>query len=161
MALVIGIDPGKSGAIACVERDQMGNIKLLGVHDTPVIKPKKGKAQYDERLMAQIIKNTPGAAKILIEKVNAMPGQGVVSMFSFGMGFGLWLGIVTTFGVPYELVIPQRWKKEMLADIAGDDQKARAVTAAKRLFPDADLSRKKDHGRADAMLIAYYGARNL
>lgn len=153
---VIGIDPGKSGAIAMVEAG-----KVLFVEDTPVITPKKGKAQYDERAMFQLLESAvlDGAKKIILEKVSAMPGQGVTSMFSFGQGFGLWLGMMAALSIPYELVTPQRWGKDMLADIPGDDRKARSVMAAKRMFPELQFARKKDHGRAEAILLAAWGIK--
>lgn len=154
---VIGIDPGKSGAIAMVEAGH-----ILFVEDTPVITAKKGKAQYDERAMFRLLESAvnSGAKKIVLEKVSAMPGQGVTSMFSFGQGFGLWLGMMAALPISYELVTPQRWKGAMLADIPGDDQKARSVIAAKRMFPGLEFARKKDHGRAEAILLAAWGLKN-
>lgn len=94
---VIGIDPGKSGAIAMVEAG-----KVLFVEDTPVITPKKGKTQYDERAMFRLLESAvrAGAKKIVLEKISAMPGQGVTSMFSFGQGFGLWLGMMAALPTP-------------------------------------------------------------
>ena len=152
----IGIDPGKSGAIAMVEDG-----KVLFVVDTPVIKPKKGKAQYDERAMFQLLQGAilDGAKKIILEKVSARPGEGVSASFSFGQGFGLWLGMMAALPIPYELVTPQRWGSIMLADIPGDDRKARSVMAAKRMFPALEFTRKKDHGRAEAILIAAWGLK--
>jgi crossover junction endodeoxyribonuclease RuvC len=162
---VIGIDPGKTGAVAVIEDNT-----IVELYDCPIItSSKKGvKPQYDERGMARIIQVEIARIgcpvdKIVIEKVGAMPGQGVTSMFTFGMGFGLWLGILATLPVPYELVTPQRWKKEMLMDIPGGnslkERKARSVVAAKRLFPGLDLPRVKDHGKAEAVLIAAWGMR--
>ena len=157
--IAIGIDPGKSGSVAAVEDG-----KILGVMDCPTIRPKNGKSQYDERAMYQMLfchgLYLGSADKIILEKVHAMPGQGVVSMFEFGKGLGIWLGILATQKIPYELITPQRWKKEMLRDIPGTDQKARSVIAAKRLYPDLELPRKKDHNKADAVLIATWGLRH-
>lgn len=157
--MVIGIDPGKGGALALVKAAQ-----VLHVEDTPLIKGTKGKAQYDERGMWSTLKaltERHQVDRIVLEKVSAMPGQGVTSMFTFGQGFGLWLGMLAALPVPYELVTPRRWKKTMLADIPGTDQKARSILAAKRLFPGLELPRKKDHGKAEAVLLAAYGLRNL
>ena len=169
---VIGIDPGKSGAIALVH-----DRAAIWVKSCPIIKPKKGKSQYDERAMAKIISDetdgefimnplttrrgipAPRIDLVVIESVHAMPGQGVSSMFNFGMGFGIWLGILASKSIPYELVTPQRWKKDMLADIPGDDKKARSVIAAKRMFPDLEFPLKKDHDKAEAVLLAAWGTR--
>ena len=85
-----------------------------------------------------------------------MPGQGVASMFNFGMGYGIIQGVVSALGIPYELVTPQSWKKR--AGLIGKD-KDNARTMAQQLYPDAPLGRKKDIGRADALLIARFGNR--
>src|SRR5690606_2041087 len=90
-----------------------------------------------------------------VEKVGAMPGQGVSSMFNFGMGVGVLQGVLAACGIPYFLVTPQSWKKR--ASLSGKD-KDMARTMAQQLYPSASLGRKKDIGRADAMLIARYGA---
>lgn len=158
---VIGIDPGKSGAIAMVERNPTkGEDRVIWAVDCPVIKS-KGKTLYDERSMANLLKIGRGSVqpfeKVYLEKVHAMPGQGVTSMFEFGKGLGIWLGILSCMHKPYQLVTPQRWKRDMLKDVEGTDQKARAVIAAKRMFHDLELPYKKDHGKADAIMIAAWG----
>ena len=81
-------------------------------------------------------------------------------MFNFGKGFGLWLGILAGLGIPHTLVTPQAWKKEMMQGM-GDKDAARI--RAQELFPHCvdSLSRKKDIGRADALLIAEYGRRQM
>ncbi|MFQ6105415.1 MAG: hypothetical protein ACE5OP_14165 [Candidatus Glassbacteria bacterium] len=93
------------------------------MYDCPTISI-NGKRYFDERGMATLIRVAilSGAQVIFMEQVHAMPKQGVVSMFSFGQGFGIWLGILACHRVPYELVAPQRWKREMLADIPGSDK---------------------------------------
>jgi crossover junction endodeoxyribonuclease RuvC len=92
-----------------------------------------------------------------LEEVHAMPGQGVTSMFSMGKGSGLWEGIITALGMPLVRIPPQRWKKEMLADGRGKDKQA-SIVRALELFPEAasHMARKKDEGRAEAILIAEY-----
>ena len=83
-----------------------------------------------------------------------MPGQGVSSMFGFGVSYGILQGVIASLGIPSVLVTPQRWKKA--AGLMGKP-KDYARTLAQRLYPAAELSRKKDIGRADAILIARYG----
>jgi len=153
--VIIGIDPGQTGAVAIIHDD--GDITL---HDTPTELVKKGKGSKTEYLPAEMagILNSCRYGHCFIEKVGAMPGQGVTSMFNFGKGFGLWLGILAAYQIPYTLVTPQAWKKVLMAG-AGDKDAARG--RAQQLYPQvsSQLSRKKDIGRADALLIAEYGRR--
>lgn len=150
----IGIDPGKTGAVVILQEDN----SHIGVYDTPVIVTKT-KIEYNIAEMANILREYAlNSTTIYIEKVNAMPGQGVVSMFSFGKGFGIWLGIISAFQLPLTLVTPQMWKKEMMQGMAmKDDARLRACF----LFPSyAHLFSEKKHiGRADAILIAEYARR--
>lgn len=94
-----------------------------------------------------------------IEKVGAMPDQGVTSSFSFGMGYGLWLGILATLHVPVDLVHPRRWKKILMPDMG--KEKDASIIRVKELFPEFahHFTLKKHHGRADALLIAEYRRR--
>lgn len=100
--------------------------------------------------------------RAVVEKVGAMPGQGVVSMFKFGENFGMIQGILQAFGIPYELVTPQKWKKEF--GVTAD--KNTSIEVCKRLFPDVNLKRtercKKEHdGMAEALLMAEYARRHM
>jgi len=153
---IIGIDPGVTGAVAIISRSG------VGLYDTPTALVKVGKTARTEYMPAEMAALLRGErnAHVFIEKVGAMPGQGVTSMFGFGKGFGLWLGILSALEIPYTLVTPQAWKKLMMSGMADKDA---ARTRAQQLFPGAAaaLSRKKDIGRADALLIAEYGRRTL
>lgn len=150
---IIGIDPGLKGAVAIIT--YQNNIVLYNV---PLLD-----GQYHIPEMADIIESwsvTNPSTHAFIEKVGAMPKQGVVSMFNFGKGFGIWLGILGTLKIPYTLVTPQAWKKAMMEGMRNkDDSRLRAC----QLFPKESLqfARKKDVGRADALLIAEYGRRIL
>jgi crossover junction endodeoxyribonuclease RuvC len=152
--VIIGIDPGQTGAVAIIGDDR------CYVLDTPTETVKKGKGTKTEYLPAEMAQMLSGFKNVhcYIEKVGAMPGQGVTSMFNFGKGFGLWLGILAAHGIPYTLVTPQAWKKEIMQGISDKDA---ARGRAQQLFPQvsSQLSRKKDIGRADALLIAEYGRR--
>jgi crossover junction endodeoxyribonuclease RuvC len=156
---IIGIDPGQTGAVAAIFPD--GKVMLI---DTPTEIQKKGKGSKTEYLpsnMAGVLRpllNDPFGVHCYIEKVGAMPGQGVTSMFGFGKGFGLWLGILAALNIPYTLVTPQAWKKLMMM---GQSDKDAARGRAQQLFPHVAglMTRKKDIGRADALLIAEYGRR--
>ena len=88
-----------------------------------------------------------------------MPKQGVSSTFTFGQNFGQWEGIIAAMSLPCLQPTPQDWQKGLVRKSDSEDPKARALIAARRLFPDVDLSRKKDHGRADALLLAWWARR--
>lgn len=158
--IVLGIDPGLTGCVAAIEGDK------ISFYDTPTIKVKKGsggvKTEYLPAQMAQIIQTFQHRSLIhcFIEKVHSMPGQGSVSMFGFGFGFGLWIGILAALHIPYTLVTPQAWKKELMLGMADKDA---ARIRAQELFPQVvgELSRKMDIGRADALLIAAFGKKRL
>lgn len=102
------------------------------------------------------------AAVCVLEHVGAMPGQGTVSMFHFGENFGWIQGVLSALGIPFELVRPQRWKREF--GCTGD--KNTSVQVASRLFPGVDLRRtpkcKSPHdGVCEALLMAEYARRRL
>ncbi len=163
MIVFVGIDPGLSGAVAMVGH---GSVTGSGYRtwDAPTAKDGKHTVLLPVE-MKRILCLAAGAGHecvVFIEKVHAMPKQGVSSSFNFGTGFGLWIGICAGLGLRYELVTPQRWQKEMLAGMQGG--KDASCIRAQELFPEADLKRgprsKKLHdGRADALLICEYGRR--
>lgn len=143
--IYIGIDPGKSGALAIIDGNRMA---LLPFSET----------EYINTLKAVPAK----LAVACIEHVTAMPKQGVTSMFNFGQNFGYIRGLLEAFEIPYELVRPQKWKKEF--SITGD--KNSSIEVCKRLFPGVSLHRtercrKDDDGMAEALLMAEYARRRL
>jgi len=152
--IYIGIDPGLNGAIAVIDPD--GKLHL---EDTPVLlpDPKKGKREYDEAGMRRCLASwfVIDEAKAVIEKQQAFPGQGVSSTFRTGMGYGIWRGLLAGLQIPYEIVGPRTWKKEMLKDM-DQSSKASSLLKAKQLFPTADITLKKHDGRAEALLMAEY-----
>ena len=150
----IGIDPGLTGAIAWLDQ----NDKFIDVWDMPVMQKgtKGNKKQVNPVELANIIREITRECDCIayVELVSAMPGQGVTSMFNFGDGFGCIRGVLAALQVPVEFVTPQSWKSR--AGLKGKDKDA-ARTKAINLYPMASLSRKKDIGRADAIMIARYG----
>ena len=92
---------------------------------------------------------------MIIEEAQAMPGQGTRSMFTIGLGFGVWLGILATLGLAHTRIRPGVWKRAL--GLSGDKEQARL--RAMQLFPGADLRLRKHHGRAEAILLGYYGWR--
>jgi crossover junction endodeoxyribonuclease RuvC len=152
--VILGIDPGLRGALALLDLDK----GTLEVEDVPTIEAGTGsKRVLDEYKLAWWVDNkAKSISEALIERVSAMPGQGVVSMFSFGTTYGLLRGIVAANFIPTRLVTPNAWKSSLSVPAAKDGARARAS----QLFPRyAPLwARAKDDGRAEAAMIAYYGA---
>ncbi|SRR5712692_10471376 len=152
---IVGLDPGLSGAIAVLALD--GTLEGLGDTPTLTVQVQRGQKQvHDCPGMVALLQPYAGQpAHVLIEEAQPMPGQGVTSTFQIGKGYGLWLGILAALQLPYTTIRPAIWKK---AFSLGKDKEASRLRAM-QLFPRADLRRKKDHGRAEALLLAYYGWR--
>ena len=163
MLPVIGIDPGITGAIA-VRGDDPDEVDVF---DMPTLT--EGKHQRINAVeLANLIRSLRlehNIAEARIEKVNAMPpakgkaggkprNPGTQSSFNFGRGVGVIDGIMGAFQLPTIHVTPQQWKKP--AGLIGK-VKDEARTRALELYPHLELHRKKDVGRADAILIAHYG----
>lgn len=163
--IFVGIDPGLDGAVAAI--DAAGNI--VTCQDTPtatIRSNNKNRRRYLPGQMANILSNLTKIdhCKIKVvglEFVRAMPGQGVSSMFCMGQGVGMWEGIIAALRLPTEQITPQRWKKAIMTGAVGEGKEA-SILRAQQLFPNCGdlLNRKKDHGRADALLIAEYLRKN-
>ena len=152
--IIIGIDPGINGAISVVE-----NKKILEVYDTPtMIDGKKNKRQINSAQVTNIIKERQknnNEVIVVVEQVNAMPGQGVTSMFNFGQSFGVIKGICAALNLPIYFVRPSKWKKHFnLIKTNKDASRTKVI----EVYPEisSKLHRKKDSNRADAILIALY-----
>ena len=154
--LIIGIDPGLSGSI-CFFKDG----KILDVIEMPtMVEGKKNKkqvngAQIYNEIYKRINKIERQNIRVVIEQVSAMPGQGVTSMFNFGQSFGILKGLCSAMQLSMYFVRPTKWKKYFnLINSEKDASRARAI----EIFPyfSAQLSKKKDANKADAILIAYF-----
>ena len=147
MSWILGVDPGASGALAFYDPLQPG---FIAVQDMPIADGKVCAVQ-----LAQAVRMMEPAVA-WIELVGAMPGQGVTSMFNFGVSFGVAKGTILALGVPVQLVRPNKWKKAL--GLKADKEQAREL--AIRLWPDQAewFARKKDAGRAEAALLARYGS---
>jgi crossover junction endodeoxyribonuclease RuvC len=157
---IVGIDPGLDGAVAI----QWPN-RTITVTDTPTMEVAKAggkkKTEYLPREMANILQSLDqNSTAVYIESVHSMPKQGVASTFTFGKGYGIWIGIIAAYGLRVTFVTPQAWKKMIMEGIHDKDA---ARLRAQQLYPAMMpmLKRKKDCGRADAMLIMHYGVREL
>ncbi len=152
--IIIGIDPGLSGAIAILE-----NNKVLNIFDIPVMSEgKKNKRQLNSALLVNLLKenlkNNEEVA-VVVEQVNAMPGQGVTSMFNFGQTFGAIKGICAALDLPIYFVRPSKWKKHFeLINSSKDSSRTKAIEMYPKL--SNQLARKKDVNKSDAILIARF-----
>ena len=152
--IIFGIDPGVSGAISVLE-----NKKIIEVYEMPtMIDGKKNKKQVNGSQVTNIIKerlNGDNEIIVVVEHVNAMPGQGVTSMFNFGQSFGVIKGICSALSLPIYFVRPSKWKRYFnLIKTNKDASRTKVIEA----YPEisSKLYRKKDSNKADAILIARY-----
>ena len=150
--LIRGVDPGLSGALAFYHS---GSLRIV---DMPTLKAGT-KRTIDEIELARIIDSSGTIQAAILEKVGTRPGEGAVGAFTFGHGLGLLRGILRAHIVPIIDVTPQKWQRDLgIKSGAGKD--ASRALAKERFQRDAVLfSRVKDDGRADAALIALWGAR--
>ena len=154
--IYLGIDPGISGAIAIIS--ETGKQAVFDFEDEAVIQKLK-----DVDIQSWMIKATA-----LVELVHAHPKQGVKSTFAFGKNFGQWIGRLEALSIPFNFIDPRRWQNVMFGSTPKQymvrkgkkvmDTKSMSLTTARQMFPamSARLMRKKDNGRADALLIAEY-----
>ncbi len=151
---IIGIDPGLSGAIAVLE-----NNNVLNIFDIPVMSEgKKNKRQLNSALLVNLLKENivkDEEVAVVVEQVNAMPGQGVTSMFNFGQTFGAIKGICAALELPIYFVRPSKWKKHFdLIKSSKDSSRTKAIEMYPKL--SNQLAKKKDVNKSDAILIARY-----
>ena len=151
---IIGIDPGLSGAIAILEDN-----KVLSIFDMPVMaEGKKNKRQLNSAQLVNIIRAntvTEDEVVVIVEQVNAMPGQGVTSMFNFGQTFGAIKGVCAALNLPIFFVRPSKWKKYFeLINSSKDSSRTKVI----EMYPSLSnqLSKKKDVNKSDAILIARF-----
>jgi len=149
MSLIIGIDPGSTGAIAFLQDG-----KLFSLHDMPVIEVKVGKTMRNRisphGIHALLKGHNP--EMVVVEQVGGITGQSASAAFTFGHGAGILVGVLVGLEYPLTMLPPQRWKKA--AGLPKD--KGAARMRAQQLWPDFQhrFSRTKDDGRAEAALIA-------
>lgn len=155
--IIAAFDPGVTGAVALLSISKAHRVTHhdsgIDVYDLPTMGEGKQVVINGKALAAKLLE--AGAEYVVIEAVHSMPGQGVSGVFKFGTVFGQILGVVQALGIPYELVQPAKWKREMR--LMGGDGKGEASRArALELFPalHASLARKRDHNRAEALLLA-------
>jgi len=155
--LFLGIDPGQTGGCALMDRNRKVVMASL----------------WDESLLAQIAAIHSDGITIdgivygsitycVLEQVHAMPGNGVSSMFKFGTNYGMWQGMLRSNGIPFSLITPQRWMKEILD--SGSREPDHRFDYALRHWPTAPLFGPKGgkrKGVADGCIIADYARRTF
>jgi crossover junction endodeoxyribonuclease RuvC len=147
---ILGIDPGLSGAVAFYFPEAPDRVIA---EDMPAVSGEVDTAT----LAARIVQMGPAFA--VVERVAARPGQGVASTFKFGASYGAVRGTLAALQVRTLLVAPTVWKRHFRLD--ADKEKARALALLTFAKTPEHFARKKDHGRAEASLIALFGAYRL
>lgn len=138
--IIIGIDPGVSGGIAVLSPTETPFTLKLSETEHDIAAFLRG-LRFNDNIFAYL------------EQVHAMPKQGVSSVFTFGQGYGFLRGCLSSHGIPFETVTPQRWQKAMGCLTKGDKNVSKA--RAQQLFPGI----KCTHAISDALLIAEFGRR--
>lgn len=154
--IYLGCDPGKHGGLAAIDAETCTI--------TSSVMPLRGGEVDAHAIGAWVwglaLKND-GHAVACVEKVHAMPKQGVSSTFTFGVGYGKILGVLGALGIRTELVTPQAWKSKVLAGSLKD--KDAAVAWCRRAYPALQLvpegCRVPHDGIADAACIAEFARR--
>lgn len=152
--MIIGVDPGITGGIASLSRDD-------GLWIEPMPRTEKG---IDAKELLRLVHELRGARVAYIEKIFAMQKSGAHSMMKFGMYYGMVIGIITAVGIPIIEVTPQQWQKVVYSGVPeSEEKKKRSAWAFKRMFPGVDAtlsgSRQPHMGMVEAALIAEYGRR--
>lgn len=147
--IIFGIDPGFSGGWGAIDETgayvNCGDMLHTGnfLHFNQILKA-----------MRETVKD--GECIVVVEAVHAMPKQGVSSSFKFGVSYGVALSLAQALGI-WGLATPRVWKQDL--ELTADKNDSLAM--ARLLWPDAPLARKKDNGRAEALLMAEWKRRML
>ena len=154
--LIIGIDPGISGAICFFENGEVKDvIEMPSMADGKKNKRQVNGSQIYNEIFIRIKDLPKKNIFVVVEQVSAMPGQGVTSMFNFGQSFGIIKGVCSAMQLSMYFVRPAKWKKYFnLIKTEKDASRTKAI----EIFPyiSQKLSRKKDSNKADAILIASF-----
>ena len=154
--LIIGIDPGISGAICFFQNGEISDvIDMPSMADGKKNKRQINSQQVFNEVSERIINIPKKEIIVVIEQVSAMPGQGVTSMFNFGQSFGVLKGICSAMQLSMYFVRPAKWKKYYgLIKTEKDASRTKVI----EIFPyiSSKLSKKKDSNKADAILLANF-----
>ena len=156
--MIVGIDPGLSGALFFLDLNRLSAGEAVDLPVHLLMRGGKKKREVDVSGLIEILAGRR-LEHAFLEQVSAMPGQGVSSVFAFGKAYGVILGAIAAHSIPLTLVAPIVWKRALGVPKAKDGARARAS----QLLPEAasQWALKKHDGRAEAALIALYGARQI
>ena len=146
----LGIDPGKKGGLAVIkDLNEEREVRTYPYSDDTL-----------KKICKELTADWKNVILCVVEKVGAMPKQGVTSTFNFGKGYGYILGVLEANCIPYQLISPQRWKKHFSLD----NDKNKSIQTAKRLFPSVSLlptdrCRVESDGMAESLLMAEFARR--
>lgn len=146
--MILGIDPGATGAVAFLHEIENGYVTKHSVHDLPIVDGMVSPAGFHKMIHYLTFNHA------YIERAQSMPKQGIASTFKYGVGYGAILGVLAALQIPYTLISPRVWKKAF--HLIGKDKEASRALAI-QWYPQADLHLKKHHGRSEALLIARWG----
>lgn len=159
--IFLGIDPGVSGALAAVHDNGKAFVEDMPFLQIGTRKGKEARTKREvdaQRLADMLHPFSELDVQVAIEKVGAMPGQGVASMFSFGRSTGVVHGVLAALKIPYTLIAPVTWKNAMMKGMG--KEKEASVARALQLFPTLSdsliINGTKKSGRGDALLLAAY-----
>lgn len=152
---ILGLDPGLDGGVALLAD---GNL-LLRVMP---VRQEGGKRRVDAERLAELLRSWKPDEAVL-ERVGAMPGQGVSSMFTFGKCVGTVVGVLAALQIPVVEVQPRVWQRAVLGSVPAGSPKERALLRARELWPAESWlatprSRKPHDGLVDAALLAQVGS---
>jgi Holliday junction resolvasome RuvABC endonuclease subunit len=158
----IGADPGMSGALAIYIPDPIQGLGVLAVEDMPALEI-DGKRQMDMWKLAHILTawvTSYDVRNSAVERVHSMPKQGVSSSFNFGFAAGALQQAIASAGLPLTLIQPATWKA-IYGLRGGRENKDMSRQKASQMFPAFShlWARKKDEGRAEAVLLAHYASK--
>jgi crossover junction endodeoxyribonuclease RuvC len=152
--MILGLDPGTSGAIAALDSGKVVLLEDLPVH-TVAAKGRGDRAELDVHTLYALIAGLGPIEHAFVERVAARPGNGSVSMFRFGQACGAIYATLAVMGIPITLVQPKAWQRHHGIGPSPEAARQRAVQLFPQIAPQ--LARKADAHRADALLIAGYG----
>lgn len=155
---IAGVDNGLDGGITIIKDGT-----LFSSMPMPTINTVKSKREYD---LTKIKNFIAGVDHVFVEQAQAMPGQGVSSMFTIGKNYGLMMGILSGLGYPFTVIAPQTWQKQLFSGFPKASTKSVSVMVCQRLWPNADWRASErckvaHDGMTDSACIAEYGRRVL
>jgi crossover junction endodeoxyribonuclease RuvC len=160
--LILGIDPGATGAAALIDARSGAAVLVEDLDADPSVTVQRldsilvsGGVEGPRNFFAIVERAQSMPAERLDRKTGKVVRQGISSTATYMTGYGVLLGWLCARGIPYDTVHPSTWKCAMSLT----KSKEETLAVARRLFPNIELSRKKDHNRAEALLLAEWARR--